>query len=179
VVATHVPLDVAMKEGRFREDLYARLAGVVIKVPPLAERKEDVLPLLRRFWASAPFERPMTADFVESLLTYAWPRNVRELQKLAERLPVLYPDAPSWQVAMLDDEMRVAMRAEAQPDDAPPERGPLPREELVALLEQCGGNVSRLARLVHRSRKQVYRWMEGYGIARGAGRPHGRAGTVT
>jgi DNA-binding NtrC family response regulator len=169
LVATHVPLDVAMKEGRFREDLYARLAGVVIKVPPLAARREDVLPLLSLFLGDA--QRPMTADFVESLLAYGWPRNVRELQKLAERLPVLHPDAAAWQASMLDDEMRLAARGEPPPDDALPEHGPPTREELLTLLEQCRGNVARLARMVHRSRKQVYRWMDFHAVSRGTGRP--------
>jgi DNA-binding NtrC family response regulator len=170
VVATHVPLEAAMKEGKFREDLYARLAGVVIKVPTLAERKEDVLLLLQRFLPADLRDRPMTADFVESLLAYHWPRNVRELQKLAERLPVLHPDAPCWHVTMLDDDMRLFARGERAVEPEPP-RGPPSREELIALLERCGGNVARVARLAQRSRKQIYRWMDRHCIARGAGRP--------
>jgi sigma-54 dependent transcriptional regulator, acetoin dehydrogenase operon transcriptional activator AcoR len=168
VVATHVPLDVAMREGRFREDLYARLEGVVVNTPPLADRREDVLLLLARFLGAS--QRPMTADFVESLLAYGWPRNVRELQKLAERLPVLNPDATAWQVGMLDEGMRLAVHGRAILDDASPDNGPPSHDELVALLERCNGNVSRLSRVVHRSRKQVYRWMDQRGVSRGAGR---------
>jgi DNA-binding NtrC family response regulator len=170
VVATHVPLDAAMKEGKFREDLYARLAGVTVKVPSLAERKEDVLLLFQRFLPAALRDRPMTADFVESLLVYHWPRNVRELQKLAERLPVLQPDAPFWQVAMLDEEMRLSARDDDVRANAVRPAGPPSRDELLALFARCGGNVSRVARLTRRSRKQVYRWMDRHGIERGAGR---------
>jgi DNA-binding NtrC family response regulator len=172
IVATHVPLDAAMKAARFREDLYGRLAGVVIQVPPLRARREDILLLLRHFLPEPLRARPMSADLVESLLVYGWPRNVRELQKLAERLPVLYPDRARWELDMLDPEMRVERRRESPPTaPAASPKHPLSREELESLLERCGGNVSRVAKLARRNRKQVYRWMDLYGIARGAGRP--------
>jgi DNA-binding NtrC family response regulator len=171
VVATNTALDQAMRDGRFREDLYARLAGVTLRTPPLAERREDILLLLRRFLPEAARARPMSPDFVEAMLTYAWPRNVRELMMLAERLQVLYPDAPRFDLGMLDDDMAAPLRARGAPDDAiDPHKGPPSREELVALLERCRGNVSRVARLVQRNRKQVYRWMDIYGMDRGSGR---------
>src|SRR6185312_14689544 len=72
VAATHVPLDAALAEGRFRRDLYARLAGVVVKTPALAERREDV-PLLLEAFLGEESARPMSADFVESALVYGWP----------------------------------------------------------------------------------------------------------
>jgi two-component system response regulator GlrR len=173
VVATHVPLDAAMREARFREDLYARLAGVVLKVPPLAERRRDIPRLFRHFLPDELRSRPATADFVESLLVYGWPRNVRELSKLAERLPVLYPDAARWTLEMLDPEMRVQTRDEPCPDAPPAEpKRPLSQAELQSLLERCAGNVTRAAKLAQRSRKQVYRWMRAHGIAPGAGRAH-------
>jgi DNA-binding NtrC family response regulator len=173
VVATHVPLDAAMREARFREDLYARLAGIVLKVPLLAERREDILLLFRRFLPDDLRARPPAADFVESLLVYAWPRNVRELQKLAERLPVLYPEAARWEMEMLDLEMRMQARDEPATDVRPAEpKHPLSQAELESLLERCAGNVTRVAKLAQRSRKQVYRWMSRYGISPGAGRAH-------
>ena len=90
---------------------------------------------------------------------------------LAERLQVLHPDAPRFELAMLDDEMAAPLRARGAPDDAIEARkGPPSREELAALLERCRGNVSRVARLVQRNRKQVYRWMDIYGMDRGSGR---------
>jgi DNA-binding NtrC family response regulator len=180
VAATHVPLDAALEDGRFRRDLYARLAGVVVRTPALADRREDI-PMLFDAFLGEGSARPMSADFVESLLAYGWPFNVRELKKLAERLVVLHGAASLWERGMLDDEMRQA--AVAAPEEIPvlqssthgtapppPKDGPPPREELIALLEQCDGNVSRVAELVQRNRKQVYRWMKQHAVDPGTGR---------
>jgi hypothetical protein len=94
VVATNVDLRAAVAAGHFRDDLYARLAGVVVRSPPLVERREDIALLLERCFARAGLAgRPMDADFVEAALRYAWPRNVRELVKLCERLVVLHAHA--------------------------------------------------------------------------------------
>jgi DNA-binding NtrC family response regulator len=178
VAATHVPLDAALGEGRFREDLYARLAGLVIKTPALADRREDI-PLLFSSFLGERGERPMSADFAESLVAYGWPFNVRELKKLADRLLVLHPEAPLWERGMLDDEMVRAPSAEPPPEaerrpgsskPPAPRTGPPPREELIALLDQCEGNVSKVAELMQRNRKQVYRWMKQHAVDPGTGR---------
>lgn len=174
VAATHVPLDAAMSAGRFRRDLYARLAGVVARTPALADRREDVVPLFRSFLGEGG-ERPMTADFAESLLLHGWPFNVRGLRKLAERLLVLHADAPRWELAMLDQDLAAGAAGAASPaaEEAPAPRekeGPPTREALVALLEDHGGNVSLVAERLGRNRKQIYRWMDQLAIDRGTGR---------
>src|SRR5262249_27497366 len=142
-------------------------------------RRDDVLFLFDAFLGEGA-ARPMSADFAESLLGHGWPFNVRELRKLAERLTVLHADAPCWERGMLDDEMLGA--ADAEPDDAPAStarhgttppasrESPPARDELIALLERCEGNVSRAADLVRRNRKQVYRWMKQHGVEPGTGR---------
>ncbi|HEX2568603.1 MAG TPA: sigma 54-interacting transcriptional regulator [Polyangia bacterium] len=190
VVATNVDLQAAVRAGRFREDLYARVAGVILRPPALVERREDIVPLFTRFLATRELgERRMSAEFVETLLRHAWPRNVRELVKLAERLAVLHPQAKRWERSMLDGEFQaeaVSAAAPSAPETppggtaAPPARTPPveddapvkppSRDHLVALLEQCDGNVSRVARMMGRNRKQVYRWMDQYSLGRGTGR---------
>ncbi|MFO0758764.1 MAG: sigma 54-interacting transcriptional regulator [Byssovorax sp.] len=195
VAATHVPFDQALVQETFRRDLYTRLAGVVLRTPALSARREDILLLFRAFLGEGN-ERPMSADFAQALLLNAWPGNVRELKKLAERLLVLHGDAARWELGMLDEEMRrpsssppaaqpgvVLTPATALPsatlptttplDPSPPaerDLGPPPREDLVALLERCDGNVSRVAELVGRNRKQIYRWMDQLAVERGTGR---------
>ncbi|MGM0575841.1 MAG: sigma 54-interacting transcriptional regulator [Myxococcota bacterium] len=173
VAATNRPLLEAVDEGRFRDDLYARLAGIVLETPPLSARREDILPLFRHFLPEDIRHLPVTPDFVEALLLYPWPRNVRELRRLAERLGVLHPDADHLEPGMLDAEMHDAvdrLAEEAAPQTAPEELWPPSRERLVELLERAGGNVSKVAERVGRNRKQVYRWMDKLGVARGAGR---------
>ena len=174
VAATNVGLDAALESGAFRGDLYARLAGVLLTTPPLAARRGDILGLFRSFRGTAQ-ERPLSPDFVEALACRAWPHNVRELRRLAERLEVLHPDAARFERGMLDDERgRSAPSPHVEGPAAVEEAGtaikPPSREELVELLERCGGNVSRVAELVHRNRKQVYRWLEIHGLDHGIGR---------
>ncbi len=169
VAATHVPLDAAIERDMFRRDLFARLAGVVVRTPALSQRREDILAIFRAFLGDTPAS--MSADFVESLLLYRWPFNVREVRKLVERLIVLHPDVKRWELGMLDEEIRKPTAEEAARAEAPaPRKTPPNREELIELLARCDGNVSRVAELVGRNRKQVYRWMGHYALDRGTGR---------
>jgi DNA-binding NtrC family response regulator len=172
VVATHVSLEDAVAAGRFREDLLGRVSGVVVPTPPLRERLDDVPLLLQRFLPASHRHVPLSADAAEALVVYPWPRNVRELQKLAERLAVLHPDADEWDLRMLDDAMQQPLRQRDLPDLTHPERhhAPPTKEELLALLAAHGGNVSEVAAAVGRNRKQVYRWLDQHGLDRGLGR---------
>ena len=179
VVATNVDLRAAAAAGHFRDDLFARLAGVIVRSPPLVERREDIVLLLERYFARAGLAgRPMDADFVEAVLRYSWPRNVRELVKLCERMVVLHSHASRWERAMLDEEMQGELASaltlrRAAGASQPAGEGPPSREQLIALLAQCDGNVSEVARLSGRNRKQVYRWMASYALEPGTGRGGG------
>ena len=90
VAATNVNLEQAIKEGRFREDLYYRLNVVNIAIPPLRERREDIIPLAEHFLQHFALElrRPVkgfTAEGTKALQEYRWPGNVRELENTIER----------------------------------------------------------------------------------------------
>jgi DNA-binding NtrC family response regulator len=94
VAATNTDLERAMKEGRFRQDLYYRLNVVTLDLPPLRERKEDIAPLSRHFVEkySAELKRPpkpISPAALEMLARYDWPGNVRELENAIERAVVL------------------------------------------------------------------------------------------
>jgi DNA-binding NtrC family response regulator len=94
IAATNSDLERAVKEGRFREDLYYRLNVVSLKLPPLRERKEDVPVLVEHFLRkyAAELKKPLkrlSPDGLESLLAYHWPGNVRELENVVERAMVL------------------------------------------------------------------------------------------
>jgi len=171
ITATNVPLENAVASGRFRQDLFARLAGVQLQTPPLRDRIEDVPALFTHFLPEELRGRPASADFVEALLLHPWPQNVRELGKLAERLSVLHRSVARWELGMLDEPIRrrVIDRAAEALETAQLD-GPPSREELLALLERFDGNVSLLAKHVGRNRKQVYRWMDDLGVSRGTGR---------
>ena len=97
IAATHVNLESAIKEGRFREDLYYRLNVFPIETPPLRNRTED-LPLLvndlvERLGSEGAANIRLTQEALDALSNYPWPGNVRELANLVERLIILYPGA--------------------------------------------------------------------------------------
>jgi tetratricopeptide (TPR) repeat protein len=94
VAATHRDLAELVKHGRFREDLYYRLQVVPLRIPPLRERKEDILPLARHFLRLLSPETKIPAlasDAIEELTAYAWPGNVRELRNVLERALAFAP----------------------------------------------------------------------------------------
>src|SRR6478735_5181735 len=98
VAATNRDLEADVRTGRFREDLLFRLNVIEVRVPSLRERREDILPLARRFLAffARAVGRPvpeLTPDAERVLVDYAWPGNVRELRNAIERALILWPSA--------------------------------------------------------------------------------------
>lgn len=93
VVATNQSLRGLVEAGRFREDLYHRLVGVELRIPPLRRRRDDILKLVEYFLARRHrFRRLSLSDgAAEALRIYDWPGNVRELQRVIERVVTLAP----------------------------------------------------------------------------------------
>ena len=93
--ATNNDLKQMVKEGRFREDLYYRLNVVPIEIPPLRDRKEDILPLVNHFLTVANRKyhtnKSIYSDTIDVLESYSWPGNVRELENLTENLVITTP----------------------------------------------------------------------------------------
>jgi DNA-binding NtrC family response regulator len=86
VTATNVDLDAAVEEGSFRSDLLSRLSRIVIDVPPLRARREDIVPLARHFAEHvAPGAVTLSRSLALALLRYDWPSNARELQSVIEQ----------------------------------------------------------------------------------------------
>jgi len=97
IVATHRDLSAMVRDGAFRQDLYFRLNVVVLNLPPLRQRREDIIPLAEHFLAaqSALYGEPLrrlSAQAAEALLAYSWPGNVRELANVMEHAHVLSRD---------------------------------------------------------------------------------------
>jgi two-component system, NtrC family, response regulator AtoC len=94
VAATNRPLETRVKEGLFREDLFYRLNVIPIFIPPLRERRDDIMPLARHFLREAALRshkaiQGFTPEAERLMVAYAWPGNVRELRNLIERLVIL------------------------------------------------------------------------------------------
>lgn len=163
VAAAQVPLLTAVEEGRFRADLCARLEGLVVPVPPLRERIEEVPFLFGKFLAqgsggAAPLVEPA---LIERLCLYDWPFNVRELSLLARRLLAVHGHEPMLKATHLPERMT----AGASSSPAAPRAGrKSARDEqqlaaFVAALRDSGGNVARAARSTGISRQRAYRLM--------------------
>lgn len=161
-------LATAVDSGRFRADLYARLRGVELRLPPLRHRREEILPI---FFANAHVDgRPppeLTTDAAEMLLTYAWPMNVREVVQVARQMAVLHADAKRWSASCLPDAIQHPPSPSKAPDLArePSSMTRTPTEvareadsaQLLAALNECGGNLSQAAARVGISRQRAYR----------------------
>ena len=150
ISATNASLADAIREGRFREDLYYRLNVIEIQVPALADRREDILPLARHFLQPG-FE--FTPEAERALVRHPWPGNVRELANCVKRACLLADDgAIHVQQLMLP----------AAPEGPAPEPD---RAEIELALARSGGVVARAARDLGLTRQSLYRRMEKLGIA--------------
>lgn len=156
VSATNRDLSGAVAEGTFRRDLYARLAGHVVPLPPLRERRPDIPGIARTFlFAQGRSEPAWTPDLVEALLLHDWPMNVRELEAVIRRAVVLAAGAPL-DVSHLPADLGARRVAPADPRPDP--------DALRGLLERHRGNVSAVAAELGKERRQVYRWLERAGL---------------
>ncbi len=173
LAATNADLEARVADGRFRGDLYARLAEISVRLPPLSARKEDVMPLFEH--ALPKGHAPYEPALVRALLAYAWPYNVREVMKVATELAVRGEGRPLLALDLVEERLRSrpapaggppATSAPAPAGD--PARDPVPdKEQLQELLKRHRGVIAEIARATGRSRKQVYRWLDKHGL-RGA-----------
>lgn len=150
VAATNTDLRAAIGDNRFREDLYYRLNVIELAVPPLAARREDIVPLARHFLDA---RHALAAPAEQALEQYPWPGNVRELRNVIRRACLL-SEAAEIDAAALN------LPAAAQPPEAPaPDRA-----AVESALARSEGNVSRAARELGLSRQALYRRMEKLGL---------------
>ena len=149
--ATNADLLQAIARGGFRQDLYFRIAVVEIALPPLKQRREDVLPLAEAF-LKAP--KRLSDAAREALLAHDWPGNVRELQNRIQRAMAVATDD-----VLTPADLNLGPEAAAKSEDVP-----LERREIETALLNANGSVSRAAEGLGISRQALYRRMEKLGI---------------
>ena len=176
MAATNADLKAHVEVGQFRSDLYFRLAGMLIEISPLRERKDDIL-LLAEYLLSAlavQMEVPtpeLTPKTVEALEGYAFPGNVRELRNLIEGALIvsegaaIQPEHLHFHFPHVD----VFSFSRTETDVASPSSTPVEgmfaeREQIRHALVANGGNIARTARQLGLSRQALYRRLEKYGI---------------
>jgi DNA-binding NtrC family response regulator len=149
--ATNADLPALIRAGHFREDLYYRLNVIEIRVPPLADRPRDILPIAESF---LPPGKRLGADARAALVRHRWPGNVRELRNALQRAALLSAAA----------ELTAAdLGLDSEPAPADPE---LDRATIELALSRAGGVVSQAASELGLSRQALYRRMERLGIPR-------------
>ena len=171
VAATNRDLARGVLDGNFRQDLYYRLKVVELHVPPLRERRDDVLPLARVLLADAALRMKrkiagLAPGAANQLLRYEWPGNVRELENAMERAVALARGSRV-EVEDLPEEIRhafpmpVATRGSVRPLDE------VEKEYILAALEVNGGNQTHTAAQLRIGAATLYRKLKSYGMIGG------------
>lgn len=172
VAATNCDLEADVRRGSFRADLFFRLNGITIIIPPLRHRPADIEPLARAFLVqNAAVERrtapALHPDALSELLRHSWPGNVRELRNVIARAALLAGVGPI-RPEHLPPELLT--RTEPPPDpDHPPvraARGTATRDLVVEALEQTGGNQTLAAQKLGVSRRTLLSRLDEYGLSR-------------
>lgn len=174
--ATHRDLERAIDEGTFREDLFYRLNGLAILVPPLRLRPHAIRTLAERFLAAAAARQhrpvPLLGPAALRMLTeHAWPGNVRELRNVIDRATLL-----SIGGAILPEHVQLDARAARKSSGVIPvvrpaqgldhELAELERRRILESLDECGGNQTLAARRLGISRRRLVDRLEEYGVPR-------------
>ncbi|MCK6457659.1 MAG: sigma-54 dependent transcriptional regulator [Phycisphaerae bacterium] len=163
--ATNKDLAGLVRTGQFREDLYFRLNVIPIRLPPLRERGDDILLLIRRFAAhyaaqSGRATPEFSARALASLRGYPWPGNVRELQNVVQRLVVMN-EGDTIEVADLPDLMRFSALRSSGLDRT---LADVEAEHIRRVLESVGGNKTRAAGILGIDRKTLREKLKHHGL---------------
>ncbi|TVR40840.1 MAG: sigma-54-dependent Fis family transcriptional regulator [Bacteroidia bacterium] len=180
IVATNDDLKKDVVENRFREDLYHRVNGFKISLPPIRERKEDILEFVRHFMDNANLDFDKNVDTLDDQVTeifmkYPWPGNIRELENVIKRC-VLLTKGKTITADTLPDEIRYAgYTSDAEYNISRPGKILSLRQAAMAAesaaimhaLKETGFNKSKAAEMLRVDRKTLYNKMKEYGIRAG------------
>lgn len=165
ICATNTDLGRLVREGRFREDLYYRINTVHIELPPLRERREDIIPLAMRFLKTfaEKYHRPLEgidASAQAALMTHSWSGNIRELQNCIEKAVILSDGSllVRKDIGFETSQALAGTIRDSMPDGYDEER--LVRDAMA----QCRGNISAAARMLGVSRPTFYAKLKKYGL---------------
>jgi DNA-binding NtrC family response regulator len=174
VAATHRHLDAAVAAGTFRQDLFFRLNAVSLVVPPLRERRKEILLLAQKFVADACARMNVPARVLSpaarrALEDHSWPGNVRELKNVLERAVLFAPDH-TIEAQHLGLAAPVPS-ASVAPPSAPTTRlkaeiEEVERKRILEMLEACGGNQTHAAKALGISRRMLVKRLDEYAVRR-------------
>jgi transcriptional regulator with GAF, ATPase, and Fis domain len=175
IAATNRDLRAEVKAGRFREDLYYRLAAVRLRLPPLRERRDDIPVLIQYFRNRTGSDYEITPEVVERLAACDWPGNVRQLENCVLCMTV-FESCPSADGESTCENLRPILEHDQDVLAVAPDGGPAATEEsseslihyekraIISALRHADGNVARAAMLLGMGRTTIYRKMRTYGL---------------
>jgi DNA-binding NtrC family response regulator len=179
VAATNRDIETGVGTPGFRRDLYFRLNGISLTIPPLRERPDEIEPFVRKFLETACRELELREPLalsprvLELLRAHAWPGNVRELKNVIERACVLcagdtiLPEhLPS---SLTNTRPSAPSRVEAQAVSLPSEIRSLERARIIEVLERCGGNQTKAAEVLGVSRRTLVSRLAEFGLQKRGG----------
>ncbi|MCC6196834.1 MAG: PEP-CTERM-box response regulator transcription factor [Burkholderiales bacterium] len=166
VCATHQSLKDLIAAGRFREDLYYRLAEIVVEIPPLRERKGDATLLahafVRRFSKEqGTSEKSLMPDALVAIDQYRWPGNVRELENVMKRAVIM---SEGQVITAADVSVTAAEGGESRPLNLRQIRDDAEKDAVLRVLGRVNGNLSKAAELLGISRPTLYDLMHRFGL---------------
>jgi two-component system, NtrC family, response regulator len=166
VCATHQDLDAMTADGRFREDLYYRLAEIVVKIPSLAQRSGDAVLLARHFVNRFARElnvgaQSLSPDAIDAIDAYVWPGNVRELENRIKRA-VIMADGKSITAGDLDLQAGVVPTDDVLPINLRAAREVADRKAIRQAMSRTDNNISSAAKLLGVSRPTLYDLLKQY-----------------
>jgi len=179
VAATNQDLELAVKEGRFRKDLFHRLGQFQLRVPPLRERPEDIAALARHFLSLKAADKVFAADALAALQAHSWPGNIRELRNLVAKLAM----AENRQITAAE----VLAELNGEPAAAIRGSGAVPlgnlenmeEQMIIRALEQTGGHRAQAAERLGISRRTLSRKLREYEIDTRGGGVSARLGIIS
>ncbi len=174
VAATNRDPSEAIAEGTLRADLYARLSGWTISIPPLHARPDDIIPLAKRFLADNQWPGKVGADAAEALLLYPWPYNVRELQQAMHGAVIRAASQDTLHLVHLPAKVCTLSEGPHERRADTLDETPLSvhvasdieptTDDLRLALQHHKGNIAQVAEFFGKDRRQIYRWAEKLGV---------------
>jgi DNA-binding NtrC family response regulator len=163
VAATNQDLEHMVETAQFRSDLYHRLGQICLRVPPLRERTEDIVPLAEHFLKQSNLNRYFSSDALEALQRHRWPGNVRELRNVVTKAAVLARDEEIGARDLLLAPERVPAQSAPVPAVPTANLDGMEKTTILRVLAQTNGHQQRAAELLGISRRTLSRKLKLYG----------------
>jgi DNA-binding NtrC family response regulator len=170
IAATNIPVEDAIKEGKFREDLYYRLNVIPIVIPPLRERKSDIPMLLDHYMKQTAIENDMNVKKIDNeavhlLINHFWPGNIRELKNVVERLCIM-TIGDTIKSKDVKESLQGFKKAEEifEQGDLKKAKEEFERQYIIKSLQMNEGNVSKTSKILGVERTHLYRKIKALNI---------------